>query len=186
VAPDDAVERGQVGVDSFATRHGDAVTLTVELSAPAYCYVIGCNFDGTATLLWPVDWTGKPSEDVAPPEQRLLHYPAGEKRLYLDDKAASGLQAYVVAASRRPLPPYANWKAGRSGVNWRALPAGETVWEADTEGTYAVVKGLGADRGSIREAPGVPPLSGLCRSLSFGAVEVVEAIAFPVLPKEGK
>jgi hypothetical protein len=61
---------------------------------------------------------------------------------------------------------------------------GKTVWEADAKGTYEVVSGLGADRVSIREAAGMPPLSALCRSLLAGGVEAVEAIAFPVLPKE--
>jgi hypothetical protein len=60
------------------------------------------------------------------------------------------------------------------------------VWEADAGGTCEVVKGLGADRGSLREAAGVPPLSALCRGLRGGGVEAVEAIAFPVLPKEGQ
>ena len=181
-----AVERGRIGEGSFATRRDDTVTLTVELSEAAYFYVIGFNFDGKEQLLWPVDDAWNPSEQVVPPRQQKVRYPAGEKRVYLDDPARSGLQVYVVAASRRPLPAFAEWRAQRGGMSWKALPAGETVWEADAKGTYAVVKGLGADRGSIREARGVPPLSGLCRSLLGGGVEAVEAIAFPVLPKEGK
>jgi serine/threonine protein kinase len=182
----EADPRGRLGQDSFATHHGDAVTLTVELSVPGYFYLIGFNFDGREQLLWPVDENGDPSDRIAPPKRERLRYPSGERRLYLDDEARSGLQAYVVAASSRPLPPYGEWKRGRGEASWRALPAGKTVWEADARGTYEVVKGLGADRGSIREAPGVPPLSGLCRGLRGGGVETVEAKGFPVLPKEGK
>jgi hypothetical protein len=94
----------------------------------------------------------------------------------------------VVAASSQPLPPYADWWKSRKVVlDWKPLAAGKSVWEADTKGTYAVTPGLGADRGSsIREAAGVPPLSGLCRALRAGGVEAVEAIAFPVLPKEDR
>jgi hypothetical protein len=44
--------------------------------------------------------------------------------------------------------------------------------------------GVGADRGKPREALGAPPLAALCRALKVGGVEVVEAFAFPVLPKE--
>ena len=184
-----AVERGRIGEESFATRWGDTVTLTVELPEGGYFYVIAFNFDGQEQLLWPVDEQGRPSDQLAPPRQQELRYPAGEKRVYLDDKAKSGLQVYLVAASRRPLPPYAKWRSQRQGVSWRVLPAGETVWEADARGTYAVAKGLGADRGSrgsIKEAAGVPRLSGLCRSLLGGGVEAVEAMAFPVRAKEDR
>jgi hypothetical protein len=182
----EAEPRGRLGQDSFATHHGDAVTLTVKLSAPGYFYLIGFNFDGKEQLLWPVDDRGKPSDRIAPPKRARLHYPAGEIRISLDDEAESGLQAYVVAASSRPLPPYAEWRAGRGEVRWRALPAGKAVWEADAQETYEVVKGLGADRGTLRVAPGVPPLSRLCWAVRGGGVEEVEAIAFPVLPKGGK
>jgi hypothetical protein len=37
----------------------------------------------------------------------------------------------------------------------------------------------------VRRVPGTPPLAALCRALASGGVEAVEAIAFPVLPKEG-
>lgn len=181
---DEAEPRGKLGEQSFATRHGDAVTLTVELSAPAYCFVIGFNFDGIEQLLWPLDAEGKPSDQVAPPRVDRLHLPLGAHRLYLDDPAKSGLQAYVVAASSRPLPPYSGWRAERQGVVWKPLPPGKTAWQADAAAAYAVVPGLGADRGSIKESPGVPPLAGLCRALKSGGVDAVEAIAFPVLPKE--
>jgi serine/threonine protein kinase len=178
--------RGKIGDKSFATHHGDAVTLTVELSAPAYCYVIGFNFDGKEQLLWPMDDKGEPTDQMAPPQVKHLHLPPGQKRLYLDDPAKSGLQAYVVAASNQPLPPYARWRAERKGVAWKPLPPGKAVWQADDAAAYAVLPGLGADRGTIKEAPGVPPLAGLCRALKGGGVEAVEAIAFPVLPKEGQ
>lgn len=180
----EALAKGKLGEHSFATRHGDAVTLTVELSAEAYCYVIGFNFDGKEQLLWPMDDHGKPSDEVAPPRLDRLHLPTGGNHLYLDDPAPSGLQAYVVAASSQPLPPYAQWRAGRQGLPWKPLPPVQTVWQADAAGAYAVVPGQGADRGTIREAAGVPPLSGLCRALQSGGVEAVEAMAFPVLPKE--
>ena len=178
--------RGRIGEQSFAVRRDDTVTLTVELSGEAYFYLIAFNFDGKEQLLWPVDEQGQPSKQVAPPRRQRLHYPAGGKRIYLDDPAKSGLQVYAVAASRQPLPPYAEWRGQRKGVSWKALSAGKTVWEADSTATYAVVPGLGADRGSIKEATGVPPLTGLCRGLRGGGVEVVEAIAFPVLAKEDK
>jgi hypothetical protein len=69
-------------------------------------------------------------------------------------------------------------------VTWSPLPAGKVVWQADPKGTYAALAGLSADRASVKEAVGVPPLARLCRSLLGGGVEAVEVIAFPVQAKE--
>jgi hypothetical protein len=179
---DRQIVRGLIGQTSFAARHGDAVTLAVELSAPSYFYVIGFNFDGTEQLLWPVDDAGEPSAARRPPRLERLRHPSGDVRLYLDDKAKGGLQVYVVAASSRPLPPYERWRSVRPGVKWAALAAGETVWQADPAGCYAVLPGAGVDRGGMKPAPGLPPLVALCRALAGGGVEAVEAIAFPVNP----
>ena len=176
----------RIGEQSLATHRLDLVTLTVELSDEACFYVIGFNFDGKEQLLWPLDKQGEPSELVAPPRLQRLRYPPGETGITLDDPAPGGLQVYAVAASRQPLPSYAKWKEQRKKVSWKSLPAGKMVWEADCTGTYAMVLGQLTDRGSIKERAGVPPLSGLCRGLRVGGVEVVEAIAFPVLAKEGE
>jgi hypothetical protein len=178
------VPRGRIGVRSFAARVGDGVTLTVDLSREAHFYLIGFNFDGKEQLLWPTDEQGKPSDAVRPPPRPRLRYPEGNVRLWLDDNEKGGLQAYAVAASAGPLPAYAEWRAARRGVSWQALPAGKTVWEADGKGTYAVLEGVGADRGSLRPAPGTPPLAELCKALGGGVT--AEAIAFPVLARGAK
>jgi hypothetical protein len=180
------VPAGLIGEKSYRTRYGDAVTLGVRLSAPGYCYVLAFNFDGKEELLWPTDEKGKPSESLPPPRTERVRFPASGRLHLEEDDAPSGLQAYAVAASRRPLPLYADWRKGRGGVRWERLPAGKTVWEADARGTYALELGLRPDRGKVREVPGTPPLGALCRALTAGGVEAVEAIAFPVLPKEGK
>jgi tRNA A-37 threonylcarbamoyl transferase component Bud32 len=177
---------GRIGETASRTHYGDAVTLRVDLSVPGYCYVLAFNFDGKEELLWPVDEQGKPSERLAPPRSQQVRFPASG-RLYLEeDTARSGLQAYVVAASARPLPPFGQWRKGRAGLRWKRLPAGKTVWEADARGVYPVSGGLRPDRGKVRPVPGEPPLADLCRAARAGGVEVVEAIAFPVLPKEGE
>ncbi|MBM4073297.1 MAG: hypothetical protein FJ271_30900 [Planctomycetes bacterium] len=181
----EAILRGCIGEQSFATRHGDAVTLTVEPSEPAYFYLIGFNFDGREQLLWPVDDQNAPSDQLPPPRVAAMRYPKAGNRLYLDDPAKGGLQCYVVAASRQPLPAYSVWRAGRKGVSWTSFPIGNSVWQADAAGAYEVIKGLGVDRGTIRPARNTPPLSELCRALLGDGIESVEAIAFPVLPQGG-
>ena len=181
----EAVARGVVGEQSFSTRFGDAVTLTVELSGEGYLYLIGFNFNGQDQLLWPVDETGKPDQNKVPEPVTRLRYPAGDVRLYLEETdQGSGLQAYAAVASRRPLPAWRAWRKERRNLAWRALPAGETVWQADARASYPVLPNQGADRGSLKEALGVPPLAALCRALLEGGAEAVEAVAFPVRPKE--
>jgi hypothetical protein len=184
-----AIGPRRVGDPLFTPRYGDAVTLEVKLSAPAYCYILAFNFHGSEEVLWPVDEKGSPSARLAPPQAERVHFPLSG-RLYLElekekEGARSGLQAYAAAASPRPLPPFGQWRKGRSGADWKSLPAGQTVWEADAKGAYAYVLGVGADRAVLRQGPGTPPLAALCQALFGDGVEAVEAVAFPVLPKEG-
>jgi tRNA A-37 threonylcarbamoyl transferase component Bud32 len=178
--------RGRIGDKSFATKVGDAVTVTVELSEPGYFYLIGFNFDGTVQLLWPADDKGNPLEATKPRRQQRLRFPEGDGRLTLDASDKGGLQAFVVTASPWPLPAFAEWRKGRVGERWAALPAGQKVYEADPRGAWPRTAGLETDRGNtVRPAAGMPPLAELCRSLSEDGM-VVEAIAFPVHPAEGK
>jgi hypothetical protein len=174
-----------LGEQSSATGHGDVVTLSLELSEPGCFYLIAFNFDGKEQLLWPADGKDKPDAGRKPPRLERLRYPQGGGGLGLEDSEKGGLQAYVVAASRRLLPAYQVWRQGLGALGWKALPAGKTVWQADPEGTYAWVPGVGLDRGVLKALPGVPPLGALCRRLRAGGVEAVEAVAFPVAAKEG-
>jgi serine/threonine protein kinase/DNA-binding beta-propeller fold protein YncE len=177
--------KGPLGEQSFAARCGDVVPLTVQLSGPGYFYLIAFNFDGTEQLLWPTDENGKPDDGLEPPRLGRLRYPQGDGgALGLEDSEKGGLQAYVVAASRQPLPAYRAWRKGLGSLGWKALPAGRTVWQADARGSYAWVPGVGLDRSTLKVQPGVPPLAALCRKLAAGGVEAVEAVAFPVLPGE--
>jgi hypothetical protein len=181
------VPRGQMGKDVFAARFGDAVTVTVELSEPAYFYLIGFNFDGKEQLVCPADDKGNELPDKAPPRLGRLRFPAhDEDRLFLkEDDAKSGVQAYVVVVSRSPLPGYAEWRKRRGDVRWGRLPAVERVWQADAKATYPVAPNGDVDRGKVERVPGEPPLAALCRALSAGG-EVVEAVAFGVLAKEAE
>src|SRR5262249_13627591 len=149
---------------------GDSVTLVVDLSEPAYFYVLEFNFDGKYRLIWPVDENGKSSEAVKPPRQMSLRWPQSDtRRLYLNDNEMGGLQAYAVVASKGPLPSFAEYRQRLGGLGWRVLPAGNTIWEADAKGAYAWADGLAPDRGEEREVAGAPPLDELCRALGGGS-----------------
>src|SRR5262249_7715069 len=68
---------------------------------------------------WPADKKGQGTAQQAPPRSGRLRAPAvGENWIRLGDDPAGGLEVFVVVASRRPLPPLAEWLAagGAAGV----------------------------------------------------------------------
>jgi hypothetical protein len=180
-----SVERGVLGNQSARAAFGDSVLIRVTLSDPAYAYLLAFNCDGEEQLLLPVGKDRRPDSSVPPPRRDRLEYPARKDKWFcLDDNPAGGLQAFAVVVSRRPLPPYAGWHRARGNAAWRNLPPGEGVWIGDVEGVYPVLPGKGGVRGHERDLPGAPPLRDLCRSLARAGGEVVEVLAFPVIPKE--
>ena len=92
-----------------------------------------------------------------------------------DDDEVGGLQVYVVAASRRPLPVYQEWQSSRGAVAWRKLQKFTGVWQADPLGTYPAKAGV-ADRGSLWKDASVPPLAELCQALQVGGVQLVQQV----------
>jgi hypothetical protein len=114
--------------------------------------------------------------------------PAGEgddqEALDLDDDAKGGMQAYVVVASRQPLPAYQEWKRDRAGASpWQKLEAKSGVWRSDGAGLDTVNKGDVRSRASKMKLKGQPPLLRLSRWLR-GPGTTVEAVAFPVYRRE--
>jgi hypothetical protein len=92
-----------------------------------------------------------------------------------------GLQAFVLVASRRPLPSFDSWPA-RAGLPWTAIKAGE-AWRYDGRDFAPLGDSV---RGTERRVPPAPaPFAATCRYLSRQpGVNSVQAIAFPVLPAE--
>jgi hypothetical protein len=176
---------GVIGEESFSANVGDAVRLSVDLSAPAHAYLVAFNADGQEQLLWPTDDKGEPDESAAPLLCRRLAFPAREGKLfYLDDDESGGLQLFVVLASRRPLPPWSEWRSRLGRLPWRKHKPGDRVWLGDLAGTYPRSKGEAEKRGTVGDWPGMPPLLPLARALHRAGVEQVEMLAFPVKSKE--
>jgi hypothetical protein len=176
--PTGMVPRGDIGERSFSARFNDQVQVSAALSKPAYCYLLAFNADGTEQLCLPED------PNVPPPFRQRLEFPPGADRAFtLNDGV--GVQAFVLVASRQPLPAYAAWKEGRPKLTWPVLrPVPEVVWRGDGQRVYPVTPG-GEQRGDVTALRGVPPLEGLCRELRSGpGVEAVSALAFPVLPRQ--
>jgi hypothetical protein len=170
--------RGQIGQESFATRFGDQVGVTVELTEPAYCYLLALNPDGTEQLCWPGD------EQLPPERLERLEYPARGRAFNLDDEPRGGLQAFVLIASREPLSPYAVWRARQAGLTWARLPATEdVVWRGDGDQVDPSTPGVG-QRGSVGDLKGVGPLAEWARQVrGADGVGALKWVAFPVKPK---
>jgi hypothetical protein len=178
-----------LGVDRFETIYNEAVSLDVELSRPAHCYLIALNVDGKDQVLWPTvaddpDHKGDPQR--APLRVRRLEYPPPSARgtangFYLNDDRAGGTQGMVLVASEAPLPPYRHWQAQRGAAPWPKGVLGHGVWRYADEGVWRMQPGGRRERGQVKPLPGQepPPVEQVGRWARGGAT-VVEVIAFPV------
>jgi hypothetical protein len=136
--------------------------------------LIALNPDGSEQLCHPA------SRKVAPPASVVLSYPPDPKDGYgLTDGV--GLQAFVLIASRRPLPPYAEWRRGLGDLPWKPARSA-AVWRYDGE-TFET----DSQRGTVRPRADFPtPLEAACRLLKARpGVEAIRALAFPVQPASG-
>jgi hypothetical protein len=138
---------------------------------PAYCYLIALNPDGKVQLC-------EPKEAEAPARLDQIDYPLGNEYFPLND--GIGLQAFVLLASRRPLPPFGQWD-GRAGLPWKSVQAKDgSVWESDG---HTFEPRSSTRRGQPREGPGAPrPFEEVCKYVAkLPGIEAVRAIAFPVM-----
>src|SRR5262249_44026551 len=120
------------------------------------------------------------SAKIAPPRVAEYRFPQDPGAGFgLTDGV--GLQAFVLVASRGPLPPYAVWRRRLREVPWRPTQAG-SVWRYDGQSFRT-----DAQRGGVRPLAELPsPLKAACRA--FGSppgIDVIHAVAFPVKPAPG-
>jgi hypothetical protein len=155
----------------------DDVRISARLSKPAFSYLIAFNPDGTVQLCHPVGKSGEGEPAVRPERTDAVDYPA-ERQVFVLDSA--GLQAFVLVASAKPLPPFADWRAGAGAIPWTALPVAEpSFWLFD--GREFVVH-RSESRGQVKQREDAPKsLRDLCEYFKgrseFDALQVV---AFPV------
>ncbi len=112
-----ATAEGVLGEQSFGAHVGDQVTLDVELSRPAYAYLVAFRPDGVMELISP------DTEDQPPVLSDRIRYPASDQ---LDQhyglQEGAGLWVFAVAASDRPLPPFKRW-AEEKPTAWVPTPS---------------------------------------------------------------
>jgi hypothetical protein len=164
---------GTIGLLSHRTRFDDNVRVAARLSAPAYCYLLALNPDGSIQVC-PKDLERRP-----PAASAEVTYPSDPLTFFgLTD--GTGLQAFVLVASRRPLPAFGAWPH-RGVLAWQPSAVGG-VWQYDGRRFERLAA---ADRGQERRVAGATPpaLTAVCEALRrLPDVDAVEAIAFPVEP----
>jgi hypothetical protein len=162
---------GAIGDSPEPILFDDDMRLQVRFSTPAFCYVIALNPDGKLPLCHPGTSTEIPAQIGA------LACPPGNLYFPLND--GRGLQAFVVLASRTPLPRFAQWE-GRHALRWETVLAnGAGVWSFDGSVIEPLADGR---RGPPRSHDGPPrPFQELCdRVKQLKGIDAARAIAFPV------
>jgi hypothetical protein len=174
--------RGKERVRDLQTMPGpvpldDDVRVSARLCKPAYCYLIAFNPDGAVQLCHPAGADGDGAPGVRPEARDAVDYPAPSQVFVLD---SAGLQAFVLAASAKPLPPFADWKAGAGAIPWKAPAAAESSYWVFDGRDFAAHRPQA--RGQLRPREDVPQsLRDLCEYFKGRAeFDAVRAVAFTV------
>ncbi len=162
---------GRIGRGDVEPRLDDDVRIEARLSAPAYCYLIALNPDGSIQHCYPENTAS------APPRERSLEFPADPLSGFgLTDGV--GVQAFVLVASGQPMPPPEKLRSKIEKLPWRRIQS-DIVWQYDGEKWT-----LDPDvhRGTIRTLADLPTaLDQSCRALKAELkTATIEALAFPV------
>jgi hypothetical protein len=167
---------GDLRTSPAALRVDDDVRIVAELSAPAYCYLIAFNPDGTVQLCHPAGDNGAGAPATPPARGAEVRYPPEAQAFVLD---SPGLQAFVLAASTKPLPPYRAWPPGDSAIPWEAVKDGG-AWRWHFDG-HAFAR-FPRERGRLEAREGVPPPLEKLRDffMKRPEFEAIQIIAFPV------
>jgi serine/threonine protein kinase len=165
-------EESVLGEKSFGARVNDKFTIQVELSEPAYVYVLAFIPNGSEHCLTEL-------EGVVASEkrQKLDLFVNKDRPLIVDD---SGLWTFAVVASRKPLPPHAEWVKQRGQLKWLKVNTLQDVVWTGTEGSVRPLTNANDPR-----KPDVPAvLSDLLKGLETApSIETVRLMAFTVTPK---
>jgi serine/threonine protein kinase len=175
---EEATPLGELGITSETARLKDDVRVEVSLSTPAYCYLIAFNPDGTEQLCHPEDENDAArAKATRPAPSADFRFPHGGTKFFELDVV--GFQAFVLAASTRPLPPYAEWRSQIGTIPWQPVKA-DGVWRFDGQNLVQLPR----PRGTVRERGGPPrPLQDLCDFFkNRPEFEQIQVFAFSVKP----
>ena len=183
---DPAALLGDVLATARPVRAQDSVRVSAKLSAPAHCYLIAFNPDGTEQLCYPED---PDLPTVIFPEhkdraQAMATQPAKNAELQFPrdqyfEPGIPGLQVFVLLASAEPLRPYAEWRSGVDAIPWQKADKYDQPlrWQFDG-GEFTFFPN---DRGERVERGAPKEVRELCKFFQGRPeFQAVRAIAFPV------
>ena len=123
---DKVVVLGDLQTSPGAVRVNDKVVIAADLTVPAYYYLIAFNPKGSEAglvqLCQPEGTDGQGAETVRPDRHPEVRYPS----YFIPDVV--GLQAFVVAASTKPLPPFKDWKTRADPLPINLSPPSNATW----------------------------------------------------------
>ncbi len=162
--------RGLIGVHSHAVFEGESVRLRVELSQPAYIYLVAFHPNGSFDLCWP------DSREHAPDQvDKIFEFPDLGDAWQLTD--GTGQHAFVLLASRQPLPSFDDWLQHQPPLPWRASTGEAQVWVFN--GQHLRDAKIRADSKPLDLGHAVPDL---CRWLQTTThLDDVRLLGFPVV-----
>lgn len=160
---------GTIGEGSAESREQDNVRVEAKFNAPAYCYLLAFNPNGTVQLCHPSD------EQTPPGSLSELSFPRDSTEAFgLTD--GSGQQMFGLVASATPLPAYSEWRAKHGAPPWTHTEPTAVVRIRDRADMSEV-------RGEVRKLSGVKVIDAVARYLREHApAGTVELIGFPVQP----
>jgi hypothetical protein len=109
--------------------------------------------------------------------QAKFHYPQ-ESRVFILD--SEGLQAFVLAVSSKPLPPYKEWRSKVESIPWKGVKDGPVGrWQFDEKKSFTRFQ---IERGRLQSKDDIPEsFQKLCRFFkSRPEFDVIQAVAFTV------
>jgi hypothetical protein len=169
---------GDLRTSTEAVHLNDKVEIAADLTAPAYYYLIAFNPKGSEAglvqLCQPEDKDGQGDEGMEPEQRREVRFP----HYFVPD--AVGLQAFVVAAATKPLPPFKEWRSQAGRIPWEgAKEAGAWRWHFDGR----EFNRLPLERGRVEPREGVPESLRKLSEFFKGRAEfeAVQIFAFPVV-----
>ena len=162
-----------------APQENDDIQIQADFSEPVYCFLVAFNPDGVKQLCFPRDSSVAQSEPI-----QALRYPADADSAFgLTDGV--GQQAFVLYASRTPLPSFETWQTELITASW---PSPEITgnWWYQAGQLQVMVDPLSTSpltRGVERRTKTPTSFKAWCDALRQAEKSDVRGVTFSVQPK---
>lgn len=154
---------------------GDGLSIEVNFSSPAYCYLIALNPDGSVDLCWPGEQEGTPRSAPEP-----LKYPEADNEMFAFEEG-TGQQAFLLVYSSVELPSCEEWLEDVGKLEWDSSDFGRWYWR-DNELVSAYSS---EERGGPKEVPGTSQFYEVCKHIEGMSEDVdVYGVSFPVTDEQ--